>query len=145
MRKVRVNVSHVTVRRLLKQQKYSLQSNRKEQSESSVERDLQFRYIERVKRLFIQAGHPVISVDAKKKELIGNFNNPGQSWKHEPERVDAHNFPSDAIAKATPYGIYDVIHNLGYVYTLHGLRLSFFAEVRALWSSTLTSTKKLKF
>jgi Rhodopirellula transposase DDE domain len=111
-----VTVSHVTVRRLLKQQNYSLKSNRKEHSESSEERDLQFRYIERVKRLFIRAGHPVISVDAKKKELIGNFNNPGQSWKREPEKVDTHNFPSDAIAKATPYGIYDVLHNLGYVY-----------------------------
>jgi Rhodopirellula transposase DDE domain len=111
-----VNVSHVTVRRLLKQQNYSLKSNRKEHSESSEERDLQFRYIERVKRLFIRAGHPVISVDAKKKELIGNFNNPGQSWNREPEKVDAHNFPSDAIAKATPYGIYDVPHNIGYVY-----------------------------
>jgi hypothetical protein len=116
LQQVGVSVSHVTVRRLLKAQKYSLKTNRKEHSESGVERDRQFRYIERVKRLFIQAGHPVISVDAKKKELIGNFKNPGRSWQREAEQVDVHDFPSDAVVKATPYGIYDVIHNLGYVY-----------------------------
>jgi hypothetical protein len=55
-------------------------------------------------------------VDAKKRELVGNFKNPGRSWRREPERVNVHDFPSDAIAKATAYGIYDVVHNLGYVY-----------------------------
>lgn len=116
LQQVGVRLSHVTVRRLLKQQKYSLKANRKEHSESGLERNRQFRYIERVKRLFIHSGHPVISVDAKKKELIGNFKNPGRSWQREAEEVDVHDFPSDAVVKATPYGIYDVIHNLGYVY-----------------------------
>jgi hypothetical protein len=111
-----VSVSHVTLRRILKQQNYSLKSNRKEQSESSLQRDLQFRYIERVKPVFVRAGHPVISVDAKKKELIGNFKNPGRCWQREAEAVDVHDFPSDAVVRATPYGIYDVVHNLGYVY-----------------------------
>ncbi|MEA5464910.1 ISAzo13 family transposase [Leptothoe sp. PORK10 BA2] len=110
------SVSHMTVRRLLKQQGYSLKANRKEHSPSSLERDRQFRYIERVKRLFVRAGHPIISVDAKKKELIGNFKNPGRSWQHATEEVDVHDFPSSGIIRATPYGIYDVCHNLGYVY-----------------------------
>ncbi len=108
-----VRVSHVTVRRLLKQQKYSLKTNRKERSESGLERNRQFRYSERVKQVFIRTGHPVISVDSKKKELIGDFKNPGRSWQREPEAVKVHDFPSDAIVRATPYGISDVIHNLG--------------------------------
>jgi hypothetical protein len=116
LQQVGVTVSHVTVRRLLQQQKYALKANRKEHSESALERDRQFRYIERVKHLFIRAGHPVISVDTKKKELIGDFKNPGRSWQREPEVVNVHDFPSDGVVRATPYGIYDVIHNLGYVY-----------------------------
>jgi Rhodopirellula transposase DDE domain len=109
-------LSHVTIRRLLHQQKYSLKTNRKEFSESASERNRQFRYIERVKKLFIQAGHPVISVDAKKKELIGDFKNPGRSWQQEPEVVSVHDFPEKNSVRATPYGIYDIQHNLGYVY-----------------------------
>jgi Rhodopirellula transposase DDE domain len=104
------------VRRLLKAENYSLKANRKERSESGLERDRQFRYIERVKQLFIRAGHPVISVDTKKKELIGDFKNPGRSWNRQPEEVNVHDFPSDGIVRATPYGIYDVVQNLGYVY-----------------------------
>ncbi|PSB26383.1 ISAzo13-like element transposase-related protein [Stenomitos frigidus] len=53
---------------------------------------------------------------AKKKELIGDFKNPGRAWQREPEEVNVHDFPSDGVVRATPYGIYDVIHNLGYVY-----------------------------
>lgn len=111
-----VNVSHVSVRRILKGQKYSLKANRKERSESSSDRNRQFRYIERVKQIFIRAGHPVISVDAKKKELIGDFKNSGRTWQREAEEVNVHDFLSDGVVRATPYGIYDVIHNLGYVY-----------------------------
>jgi hypothetical protein len=111
-----VDLSHETIRQWLKQQKYSLKANRKSLSASVPQRDAQFRYIRRVKQLFIRAGHPVISVDTKKKELIGNFKNPGQRWKQQAELVNSHDFPKDAIAKAVPYGIYDVVHNLGYVY-----------------------------
>lgn len=64
----------------------------------------------------MQAGHPVISVDSKKKELIGNFKNPGRVWTRKLEQVNSHDFPKQALAKAVPYGIYDVAHNLGYVY-----------------------------
>jgi Rhodopirellula transposase DDE domain len=66
--------------------------------------------------LFINAGHPIISVDTKKKELIGNFKNAGQTWKQQPDLVNDHEFPTDAIAKAVPYGIYDLVHNHGCVY-----------------------------
>jgi hypothetical protein len=62
------------------------------------------------------AGQPVISVDTKKKELIGNFKNAGQSWCQEAEVVNDHDFATDATGKAVPYGIYDLQHNAGYVY-----------------------------
>lgn len=111
-----VFISHETIRHLLYQKKYSLKANRKRLSASGSQRDAQFRYIRRVKRLFLQAGYPVISVDAKKKEEIGNFKNPGRAWRQQFQWVDVHDFPQDAIAKASPYGIYDIAHNLGYVY-----------------------------
>jgi Rhodopirellula transposase DDE domain len=111
-----VEISHVTVGRLLKQQEYSLKANHKTITTSHAERDRQFCYIKRVKRLFQANGHPVISVDTKKKELIGNFKNSGQRWRREAEQVNAHDFPDEALLRAVPYGIYDVTHNLGYVY-----------------------------
>jgi hypothetical protein len=112
-----VLLSHMSIRRLLKQQKYSLKANRKSVATTQHhQRDQQFCYIRRVKQLFINAGHPVISVDSKKKELIGNFKNAGQTWNQEADLVNDHEFPSDAIAKAVPYGIYDLVHNHGCVY-----------------------------
>lgn len=106
-----------TIGRLLKKQDYVLRQNRKEKStKSHPDRDLQFRYINRVKKLFWHSGYPVISVDTKKKELIGNFYQSGRTWKQEAERVLSHDFPQDALAKAVPYGIYDLYHNQGYVY-----------------------------
>lgn len=114
---VGVLVSHTTIRRLLKQLNYSLKANRKSVATTRhQERDLQFRYIQRIRQRFMQAGHPVISTDSKKKELIGNFKNPGRGWNQKPEAVNDHDFPDDAVAKAVPYGIYDVKHNQGYVY-----------------------------
>ena len=80
------------------------------------DRDQQFRYIHRVRQHFLKAGYPVISVDAKNKELIGNFANKGRTWSQEPEQVNAHDFPSDALGRAVPYGIYDITHNQGTVY-----------------------------
>lgn len=108
--------SAMTVQRLLREAGYSLKANRKEYTPDHPERDRQFRYLARVKRLFLTAGHPVISVDMKKKELIGDFKNPGQVWCLEAERVKAHDFRSDALGRAAPYGIYDLLNNLGYVY-----------------------------
>jgi len=112
-----VLVSHVSIRKVLKRQKYSLKANRKSVSSTQhPERDRQFRYIKRVKRRYIQAGHPVISVDTKKKELIGNFYNAGHIWRQHPEQVKDHDFPDEETVRAVPYGIYDVVHNHGTVY-----------------------------
>jgi hypothetical protein len=69
-----------------------------------------------VKRLFQARGHPIISVDAKKKELIGNFKNAGRAWGQHDTVVNVHDFLGDALGRAVPYGIYDLQHNQGYVY-----------------------------
>lgn len=113
---LRFQAEHVTVGRLLKDMKFSLKGNRKAYNgPPHPDRDRQFRYIRRVKQLFVAAGHPVISVDAKKKELIGNFKNAGRIWCREEQVVNVHDFPSDAEGRAVPYGIYDLVHNRGYV------------------------------
>ena len=110
-------VCPTTVGRLLRDLDYSLQANCKRfTGDPHPDRDLQFRYIARVKRLFWEAGYPVICVDAKKRELIGNFKNPGRVWCREPEIVNAYDFRSDAVGIAIPYGIYDPLHNFGAVY-----------------------------
>jgi hypothetical protein len=116
LRKQGYSVGRMTVGRLLKGLDYSLKSNRKEDSgPPHPDRDRQFRYIGRVTRLFMAAGPPVISVDTKKKELIGNFKNPGQAWCCQAEVVNVHDFRHDAEGRAVPYGIYDLTHNEGYV------------------------------
>jgi len=110
-------ISPNTVRRLLKELDYGLYSNRKSLMETThPDRDRQFRYIARVKKLFLAAGRPVISDDTKKKELIGNFHNAGRTWAQQPEKVNVHDFPQDAMGRAVPYGIYDMTHNEGHVY-----------------------------
>lgn len=110
-------VGRTTVRRLLKKLKVGLVSNRKSLvKKRHPDQDRQFRYIKQVKRLFLDAGFPVISVDAKQKELIGDFAQKGRSWRQEPEQVLIHDFRRDAVGLAAPYGIYDIRHNQGHVY-----------------------------
>jgi hypothetical protein len=110
-------VSHTTVGRLLHEMKYALKVNVKRLTGAPhPEREPQFAYIEQQKQAFLQAGLPVISVDTKKKELIGNFRNPGQRWCQIADTVNEHDFAQDALGKAVPYGIYDLAHNRGYVY-----------------------------
>ena len=107
-----------TAARLLKAEGYSLQGNAKvAEGRQHPDRDAQFRYIARTAREHLDAGQPVVSVDAKKKEKIGNFANGGSEWRPQghPERVNVHDFPSDAIGKAIPYGIYDLGANTGWV------------------------------
>src|SRR5207245_6227680 len=77
--------------------------------------DRQFRYIDRVIEQFRAAGLPILSVDTKKKELIGNFGNGGQAWVQAPDEVNAHDFRTDALCRAVPYGLYDVLANKGHV------------------------------
>jgi hypothetical protein len=111
-------VSDRTVARLLKRAGYSLQANRKTREGSShPDRNAQFEYINKQVLAFQKQNQPVISVDTKKKELVGEFKNPGQEWqpKGEPEKVNVHDFPEKDLGKAIPYGIYDLASNEGWV------------------------------
>lgn len=109
-------ISHWTVKRLLRKEKFRLKGNNKRfTGPPHPERDRQMRYIQRVIRLFRANGHPIISVDTKKKELIGNFANAGRVWCQEAEQVNAHDFLQDALVRAVPYGLYDLTHNQGYL------------------------------
>ena len=106
-----------TVSRLLKNLDYSLKANvKKEAGKDHPDRDKQFGYIQTQKQVFHEAGLPIISVDTKKKELIGNFKNAGQSWCKEADVVNVHDFPQDALGRAVPYGIYELNSNRGSVY-----------------------------
>jgi hypothetical protein len=124
-----------SVGRLLKKMDYSLKANVKRLAGSQhADRNTQFEYIEEQKQLFLSKGWPVISVDAKKKELIGNFKNTGRSWRREAESVNDHDFKSDAIGQAVPYGLYDVNHNRGYVYVGQSADTAEFAvDMIACW------------
>jgi hypothetical protein len=107
-----------TVAKELKRQDYSLQSNRKtREGNSHPDRDAQFAHINETVRRFQRAGQPAISVDTKKKELVGAFKNGGREWrpKGEPETVQVHDFPDPAVRKAIPYGVYDLSRNEGWV------------------------------
>jgi hypothetical protein len=111
-----VDLCRGTVGRLLKGLGFSLRANEKRLTgPPHPDRDRQFGYIGRVRRRFLKAGLPVISVDAKKKELVGDFKNAGRAWVREAEPVNAHDFPRDASHRAAPYGVYDLKHNQGYV------------------------------
>jgi hypothetical protein len=106
-----------TVSRLLKDLEYSLKANvKKKVGKEHPDRNRQFEYIASQIEAFRAAGWPIISVDAKKKELIGNFKNDGRAWCQAPEYVNVYDFRQDALGRAVPYGIYDMIHNCGYVY-----------------------------
>jgi hypothetical protein len=107
-----------TVYTLLRSMDYSLQSNRKTQEGANhPERDQQFQHIARTVEQFQQFHRPVISVDTKKKELIGNFKNNGQEWepKQQPVEVNVHDFKDKKLGKAIPYGVYDISFNQGWV------------------------------
>jgi hypothetical protein len=111
-------VTDRTVAMLLKQRGYSLQANRKMREGSShPDRNAQFEYINRQVIAFQKRQQPVISVDTKKKELVGEFKNPGQEWqpKGQPEEVNVHDFPDKKMGKAIPYGVYDLACNEGWV------------------------------
>ena len=111
-------VSHMTVAEELKAQKYSLQGNRKTQEGSSnPDRNAQFLHIHETATTFQKRGDPVISIDTKKKELIGNYKNGGKEWAPEgtPKDVKCHDFIDKKLGKAIPYGIYDIAKNKGFV------------------------------
>lgn len=111
-------VSPRTVGRLLNESGYSLQSNRKTvEGDSHPDRNAQFEYINASVKRFQQRGQPVISVDTKKKELVGAFKNGGREWqpKGKPEEVKVHDFLDPDLGKAIPYGVYDLSENQGWV------------------------------
>lgn len=111
-------VSADTVGRLLKQMGYSLQAPAKEnEGAQHPDRDGQFRHIDAQARAHLKAGEPVISVDTKKKEVVGNLANKGREYQPtgEPVRVDVHDFPDPEVGKAIPYGVYDIGANEGFV------------------------------
>ena len=112
-------ISHTKVSQLLKANDYRLQANKKmrESTVAPPDRDEQFEHIGNKAQEFIDAGQPVISVDTKKKELVGNYKNNGQTWlpKGQPIEVNTHDFPDKQLGKAVPYGIYDIAHDQGYV------------------------------
>jgi hypothetical protein len=111
-------VSERTVNRLLHALGYSLQSNRKTlEGCHHPDRDAQFQYINRRAKVFQNQGQPVISVDTKKKELVGQYRNGGQEWhlQGQPEEVNVHDFPDKVLGKIIPYGVYDEATNTGWV------------------------------
>lgn len=115
-------VSSNTVCRLLKNLGFSLRINHKSiesgnrNPPSPKDRDRQFQFIKSRRESFAQCNEPVISIDSKKRELIGNFRNNGRSWENEAIKVKDHDFPSDADGAALIYGIYDIQNNRGDVY-----------------------------
>jgi len=111
-------VSARTVARLLGELDYSLQATSKQvEGAQHPDRDGQFRYVNEQATAHLAAGQPVISVDTKKKEVVGNLGNKGREWqpKGDPVRVDVHDFPDPAVGKAIPYGVYDLGADAGWV------------------------------
>lgn len=111
-------ISADTVADLLREEGFSLQANAKTlEGKQHPDRDAQFRYLNEQVREHRDAGQPVISVDTKKKELVGEFKNSGREWQPggEPVRVSVHDFADPALGKAVPYGIYDLAANAGWV------------------------------
>jgi hypothetical protein len=121
LKRLKIDVSPNTVGRLLKGMGYSLRVNHKKKEAGNKNppppavRNRQFEYISHMREKFARRGHPIVSGDAKKKEQVGNFKNPGTSWEKEAYRVNDHDFPSDAVGKAVPYSLYDTLENLGFV------------------------------
>lgn len=111
-------ISHPVVAELLHEAGYSLQANAKTlEGSAHPDRDAQFRYLNEQVKAFLAQELPVVSVDTKKKELVGPFKNGGREWRPQgqPEPVNVHDFPDPRVGKAIPYGIYDVGRNAGWV------------------------------
>jgi len=131
-------ISHMKVAQLLHEQGYSLQSNRKtEEGGDHPDRDAQFRHINTQVKRALAKGTPVISVDTKKKELVGNYENGGQQWlpAKKPVKVQGHDFPHPDVPRAYPYGVYDLERNTGFVNvgTDHDTGAFAVASIRGWW------------
>jgi hypothetical protein len=131
-------VSHTKAAQILHELDYSLQGNRKtEEGKDHPDRDAQFRYINAAVKKHLRQGLPVISVDTKKKELIGNYHNVGKQWlpAKQPKKVQGHDFPTPDVPRAYPYGIYDIGRNRGFVNvgTDHDTGAFAVASIRGWW------------
>jgi hypothetical protein len=131
-------VSHTKLAQILHQLDYSLQSNRKtEEGADHPDRDAQFRHINATVKKCLRQAIPVISVDTKKKELIGNYDNAGRQWRaaKQPIAVQAHDFPGPEVPRAYPYGICDIGRNAGFVNvgTDHDTGAFAVASIRGWW------------
>lgn len=112
------HASHRLVGNILRALGYSLQGNRKtDEGSNHADRDAQFQFINALAQTFLESNCPVISVDCKKKELIGNFKNGGKEWteKGKPTKVNVYDFVDKTLGKASPYGVYDIANNEGWV------------------------------
>jgi len=132
------SVGHVKVSHFLNDLGYSLQGNRKtEEGDDHPDRDAQFRHINAQVRQAMKKGEPVISVDTKKKELVGNYENKGRQWRRSksPIKVNGHDFPGPEVPRAYPYGIYDLRQNSGFVNvgTDHDTSAFAVASIRGWW------------
>jgi Rhodopirellula transposase DDE domain len=128
--------SRNTVIRLLREMGFSLRNCHKQLAETGHrDRDEQYRYLVRLRRLYLNHNWPVISVDSKKKEWVGPFKNSGRSWRRRPYLVFAHDFSSYATGPAIIYGIYDLAQNDGYVVvgTSHDTPVFAVAAIRRWW------------
>lgn len=111
-----LRVSHTKAWKMLREEKYRLRFNRKRLTrQSSPDRNRQFTEINRLRESFARRGQPIISVDAKKRELVGLFKNQGRTWRKTPIDVGIYDFPSDADGVAIPYGIYDLTRGDGFI------------------------------
>jgi hypothetical protein len=131
-------ISYVTVAQVLRSLHFSLQGNRKTvEGDDHPDRDAQFHYINDQVRRALAARRPVISVDTKKKELLGNYQNAGRQWRRskQPVRVETHDFPDPTVPRAYPYGIYDLGRNTGFVNvgTDHDTGAFAVASIRGWW------------
>lgn len=136
----RIRISDKTVAKLLRAHGYSLQAPQKTvEGKQHPDRNAQFEHINTTAAECLDRGVPVLSVDTKKKELVGNFKNGGREWhpKGEPELVDVHDFPHQAIGKAIPYGIYDIGANDGFVSvgTDHDTPVFAVTSIEAWWEN----------
>ena len=118
LKKLGHQISHTVVGELLKAQKFSLQANRKtKEGADNPDRDAQFNFINEAVKAALAENQPVISVDTKKKELVGDFKNAGREWRPQgdPEEVRVHDFLIEELGRAVPYGVYDLAANTGWV------------------------------
>lgn len=133
-------ISHTVVSELLQELGYSMQANAKTiEGKQHPDRDAQFQYINRQTKRQLRRENPAISVDAKKKELVGTYKNGGHEWQPQgkPERVQTHDFPDPTVGKALPYGVYDMARNEGWVNVGNDHDTASFAveSIRRWWRS----------